>query len=119
MGVLTDLILATEIELAALPEDETPINMFPGIDIKGVGIIELATLHALLTGIDFDAAINAFPMVRGEESDEGPWINRLPDEFIRTPCGARRSSRRAGCLSLGTNRRAQPVGHRRRAPTPH
>lgn len=80
MGVLNDLIIATEAELAALPEDDIPINAFPGVDIKGVGLIELASLHALLAGEEFDPSLDAFPMIGGQE--DGPWLNRIPDEML-------------------------------------
>lgn len=82
MGVLTDLIIATEDELAAVDPDEIPINVLPGLDIKGTGIIELATLHAILGGTEFDPGLEDFPSVSGEESEDGPWIFRFPDSLV-------------------------------------
>jgi hypothetical protein len=43
-----DLVIATAAELEAMPEDEVPYNAFPGVAIKGVGLLELASLHSVL-----------------------------------------------------------------------
>jgi len=82
MGILTDLILATEEELAGLDPDVLPIEVLPGLDIKGTGLVELATLHSIITGTDFDPAMEAFPAVSDEESEDGPWIFRCPPDLI-------------------------------------
>jgi len=77
MGALTDLILATEGELASVPADDIPINVLPGLDVKGVGTLELECLHEVLFG---DAG--SFPET-GPESEDGPWLNRVPDSLVR------------------------------------
>ena len=82
MGVLTDLIIATEHELAAAGPDEVPINVLPGLDIKGTGLIELATLHSIFARAVFDADLADFPAISGEESADGPWVFRFPDALI-------------------------------------
>jgi len=82
MGILTDLILATEEELAGLDPDDLPIEVLPGLDIKGTGLVELATLHAIIIGTDFDPGLEAFPPVSDEDSEDGPWIFRCPPELI-------------------------------------
>ncbi len=81
MGVLTDLLVATQDELEHVPEDEVPSNVLPGADIKGIGILELEALRALLLGAAVDPGLDAFPAV-GTESEDGPWLNRLPDAFV-------------------------------------
>lgn len=83
MGNLTDLILGTEEELSAVDPDNIPINVLPGLDIKGTDIVELATLCATVTATDFDSAFERFLPVSGQESEEGPWVFRFPEEFIR------------------------------------
>jgi hypothetical protein len=87
MGVLTDLVIATEADLGGVSPDELPISVFPGVDIKGIGIIELAILHGLLAGKEFDPRLEAFPMVGGQESEDGPWLNRLPQDFVERLAG--------------------------------
>src|SRR5262245_54177269 len=82
MGVLSDLILATEAELASVPPDAVPINVLPGLDVKGIDLVKIGTLHALLAGRDFDPSLQGFPMVSGEESEDGPWVFRCPDDLI-------------------------------------
>jgi len=84
---LTDLIVATEAELGAIPQDEIPINLFPGVDVKGIGLIELATLHSLVGNAEFDPVLDAFPTIAGQESEDGPWLNRLPDDFVLALAG--------------------------------
>jgi hypothetical protein len=82
VGVLTDLILATEEELAALDPGELPISVLPGLDIKGTGLIELATLLSILSGESLDSDSEEFPAVGGEDDEEGPWVFRCPSELI-------------------------------------
>ena len=82
MEVLTDLILGTKEELAAVDPEDVPINVLPGLDIKGTGLIELSTLYAIATGTAFDPALDSFPPVSGEESEDGPWVFRFPDELV-------------------------------------
>jgi hypothetical protein len=82
VGVLTDLILATEEELAALDPDELPIQVLPGLDVKGTGLIELATLHSIITGKPFDPGLEAFPAVSDDNGEDGPWVFRCSPELI-------------------------------------
>ena len=82
MGVLTDLILGSAEELAAVDADDVPINVLPGLDIKGTGLIELATLYAIATRTEVEAGLDSFPPVSGEESEDGPWVFRFPDELV-------------------------------------
>lgn len=54
MGVLTDLVCATAAEIAALDPELVPFHAFPGLDIKGTGLVELATLLAFAKNSEFD-----------------------------------------------------------------
>jgi hypothetical protein len=97
MAVLTDVFIASEVELAAtnlLPAG--PVKRFPTVQARGIDSVKLATLAALLADHDqaeegpdvhaFVAGLRSdFPLVRdlgaeaaGEHS-RGPWIFRLPD----------------------------------------
>ena len=82
MGVLSDLIIGTEADLAGVPAGDAPINVLPGLDVKGIDITKLATLHDLVTGREFDPALEAFPLVSGQESEDGPWVFRCPDDLV-------------------------------------
>ena len=82
MGVLADLFIATDNEAREFNLDGTPLNVFPGIDIKGILQVELATLACILTGQDFTDVdrvvklVGAFEAVY--EAEEGPWVYKLP-----------------------------------------
>ena len=86
MGILTDLVIATDTDLAQVPEDEVPAGVLPAVDIKGIGLIEFATLRDIALGLEFDPGLHAFPFV-GEETEEGPWVNRIPDDLVRHLAG--------------------------------
>ena len=81
MGVLSDLILGSVDDIAAVPTGESPLERLGGIDIKGVDVVKLGVLHSLVTGQDFDPGLEAFPIVLGEESAEGPWVFVFPGEL--------------------------------------
>ena len=81
MGVLTDLVIGTESDLASVPEGEVPINVLPGVDVKGTGLVAIAVLHEIVCGGEVDPSLAAFPFVGGE-SEGGRWLNRLPDDLV-------------------------------------
>jgi hypothetical protein len=81
MGILTDLILATEEELEAVGNDDVPIDVLPGVEAKGMGLVDFISLHAILTRQETDPVVTAFPAVRAL-SEDGPWLNRLPDDLV-------------------------------------
>jgi hypothetical protein len=83
MGILSDLVLATEAELLAVPRDQAPVRVLPGIDIKGVDSIKLCTLHGLMTGAEFDPDLKDFPEVGASGSEDGPWLFRCPDDLFK------------------------------------
>ena len=109
MGVLTDLILATEEELINVPADEIPINVFPGLYIKGTGLIELATLHAILAGVEFDPSFMDFPSVSGGESEDGPWVFRVPDSLIRSLAACSTADQSRVAVNWGLHKAKGPV----------
>ena len=81
MGVLTDLIIGSEADLATVPDDEVPFNVLPGLDIKGFGPVELGILHANLGDTEFDPGLVDFPVVSGKNSEDGPWVFRFPGDL--------------------------------------
>lgn len=82
MGVLTDLVCATSSELAALSDDDIPINIFPGLDLKGTGLVELGALLAIAIGAELDPGLGQFPAVLGQDSEDGPWVIKFPDLLL-------------------------------------
>ncbi len=86
MGVLTDIFAATDAQVDALSPDDIPIQMFPGVEAKGVHIIKLGTLQNILVGTDVQDAIGQHEWM-DEKSAEGFWITRLPKELFDALAG--------------------------------
>lgn len=80
MGVLSDIIVATEEEARSGAAD-IHVDSPDRLDLKGIDIVPLAALHCILSRRERDfSAIDEFPLVF-QESDQGPWISRFPDIF--------------------------------------
>ena len=78
MGIITDVFAATDKEVQTLDPEEYVGHLFPTLQSKGgAGTIELAELESLLTGRDADEIMGGFELVSAE-SEEGPWIIRVP-----------------------------------------
>jgi hypothetical protein len=88
MGVLTDLFIATDSDVAQLEGDDAPSDLFPTIDIKGLGIVDLAVLYGVTRDERFDPTLPAFPVLSGANRDDGPWINGVPPELVEHLAGA-------------------------------
>jgi hypothetical protein len=82
MGGLSNLIIATAEEIAALDPHEVPIRRFPGLDVKGTGLPELEALWALLKGGPFDPEQPGFTAVGGEHSEDGVWLFSCPVDLF-------------------------------------
>jgi hypothetical protein len=78
MGVLTDFFIATDDAIRQLPSDRSPLDLFPGIDFKGILPTELAELYGLLTSQSYDETFIDTFLLMQEASDDGPWIYKLP-----------------------------------------
>lgn len=79
--MLTDLVMATPAELEALRGDEAPLPRLPGLDVKGLGLLGLEALDAILRG--FEHAVSDFPPVAGLDGEWGPCVFRCPSGFVR------------------------------------
>lgn len=84
---LADLLFATE-EIARAGAEAVPVSgrntpsSSERIDIKNFDLIPLSMLWSLLSGRDWDSGmLNAFETVFQESSD-GPWLYRLPDDLV-------------------------------------
>jgi hypothetical protein len=83
MIVLTDVLVADEDELAALPPGSRPLEVLPGADIKGVDIEDLIRLDRLLTVHDPVATPRHAILVEiGTPSQNGPWTYRLSSGLL-------------------------------------
>ena len=80
MGVLTDIFAATDAEASAVSPDDVPIQIFPGVEAKGLDPVKFGTLQHILIGTDVQEAIRQHELVR-EVSEEGPWITRVPQQL--------------------------------------
>ena len=77
MGILTDLVAATDADVERIARSQVPSQQFSGVDIKGIDTVKLGTLHSLLTGDDFEALLSQYDPVF-EVSEDGPWVSRIP-----------------------------------------
>jgi hypothetical protein len=85
MGVLTDIVVVDCEQAEDVLNAEMPSESFPGFDAKGLDAIKLASLRAILTNEDYDAAwAQHMPLVAGDENGEGPWVYDLPDDIVAT-----------------------------------
>jgi hypothetical protein len=80
MAALTDLIMATPAELEAVQGDEMPLRRLPGLDVKGLGLLSLEALDAIVRG--FEHAGDDFPAISGEDAEWGPCVFRCPRGFV-------------------------------------
>lgn len=81
---LTDIVIADDEEATELGRSVAPSVRWRrgGIDAKGVDQVKLATLWSLLTRRSFDEVFGDFETLH-EESDEGPWVVRVPPPLAR------------------------------------
>jgi hypothetical protein len=81
VGVLTDLIIGTASDIASVPDQDVPGEVLPTLDIKGFGLVDLGVLLAVVKGVEFDPGLEQFPIVAGEEAEDGPWVHGFPGDL--------------------------------------
>jgi len=81
MGILTDFVIATVDEAAAIGDAIRPADTWPTLEAKGVETINLMTLCSIVTGTEYEDDLELFPLVGGNE-EQGPWVFQLPDMFL-------------------------------------
>ncbi|MCG3181932.1 MAG: hypothetical protein BIFFINMI_04378 [Phycisphaerae bacterium] len=81
MGVLTDFIVANRAEAQRVFESSCPSTDFAGLDAKGIDTVKLGTLHAILTGTQFDPTFISDTLVDGGE--DGPWVFEVPMDLVQ------------------------------------
>lgn len=85
MGVLTDFVVAGYDDAERIGESDVPSREFNGIDAKGMDQVRMATLHSILSGTEYDPGFlvdDEYFQYTG--SSDGPWVQRLPEEFTRS-----------------------------------
>jgi hypothetical protein len=87
MGVLSDLVVIPERDLAQLAASDVPSEDFDGIDINGVMPEHFAALHEVVTGTPFDEIQASYEPIVTVSAEDGPWISRIPDELVRRLAG--------------------------------
>lgn len=81
MSILTNIIAAEEDEIEAIGASPQPIDEWSGIEMRDIDTARIATLHCLLTGDQFDAAIAHYEPVH-VSADEGVLVLRLADAVM-------------------------------------
>ena len=81
MGVLCDLVVGDVGDAERIGRSRAPAAEFGGLDIKGIDVVKLCQLHALLSSralkellADYDPVVVV--------SDEGPWVFRVPEDLV-------------------------------------
>ena len=80
MGILTNIVAAEEDEYAAIGESLRPVDQWSGIERRGIDTAKIVTLHCLLTGDEFEAALGSHEPVY--VADEGAVVLRIVDEAM-------------------------------------
>ena len=82
MGVLTDFLVADEIDAAKVGQSFTPLEEWAGIEGKGIEHVKLGRLWALVSGATYQSSfIREFSQLH-EQSEDGPWVFRVPGKLV-------------------------------------
>ena len=74
-----NIVIADENDAEDIGQSSWPIEDWQGIEVRGIDLAKIATLHCLLTGQNFDeASIEYAPVFAA--SEEGPWVIPFPRE---------------------------------------
>lgn len=84
MGVLCDLVLAGERDAEKILAAGTPIEKFPGVDIKGIDTVKLDALRKLLGKKAGSDDIDA-PVAMSDEGEQ--MVFRVPKAFVTALAG--------------------------------
>ena len=87
MGVLTEILIASDADADDLAAATAPIERWLGLDAKGHNEVTLGTLwHVLDGGTAETADLETFAefVCLTKASEEGPWVFRLPLGLVRS-----------------------------------
>jgi hypothetical protein len=81
MGILTDVFIASEADLASLrPGQGGPAAAFPTVQGKGIDPLKLATLEAIVTGQAINTYLDAVEEPTRDWGEE--FVNRFPEALV-------------------------------------
>ena len=81
MSSLADLIVAASSDAEAIVASDYPLGTFEGVNVDGLDPLQIAALHASLTGKEFGELLGEYePVAQG--SPNGPWLIGIPAELI-------------------------------------
>jgi len=78
MGILTNIVAAEDDEIEAVGASQHPVEEWSGVEMRGIDTAKIATLHSLLTGDPFDAALTHYEPLYVSPA-EGALLLRLAD----------------------------------------
>jgi hypothetical protein len=81
MGVLTDFVVANRGDAQRVCNSTCPSQEFAGLDAKGIDMVKLGELHALLTGGTVNRSFMGKSICSGGE--DGPWVFEVPPDLVQ------------------------------------
>jgi hypothetical protein len=81
VGVLTDLVVARREDAQRVCKSSEPGHGFHGIEAKRIDPVTIATLHAIVLGVEFDhSLVNGELLASGGE--DGPWVSEVSPQLV-------------------------------------
>ena len=88
MGVLTDFVVANPADAERVGSSAGPGRDFGGMEAKGIDIVKLGRLHAILAGEPYDLSFHGpSSALRYAVGDEGPWVFEVPSNLVERLAG--------------------------------
>jgi hypothetical protein len=83
MSVLTDFFVASPSEVQSMEVDQSPVGRFPGLQAKRTEVVMIVQLQCIVDGSRFEDHLGELDalFVRSE-TDDGPWIVRIPESLF-------------------------------------
>jgi hypothetical protein len=78
MGILTNLLIANESDSQLLAEDTGTFSAYEKVSLNGLTNVELESLAEIILGQIIELEL------RGEASENGPWVFVLPTKLTTT-----------------------------------
>lgn len=85
MSFVTVVVAAEEDEIPSVGDSIQPLNEWSGVELPGIDIPKIATLHCLLTGDLLDSALDAYEPVF--VSANNAIVLRVADEMLEKLAG--------------------------------
>ena len=83
MSYYTDWFLAEEADAEVIASSDDPLDRWPHLSMKGIGMMELTSLWSALDGKDPDGERTTSGTLLYQESEDGPFVSRVVPEFIQ------------------------------------